>query len=339
MSLYNHLTNRRSTGRVTLADVAREVGVGAMTVSRALRTPEMVSEVIREKIQIAVKKLGYVPNLAARDLASASSRNIVVVTSSLLSIENNLILETLQKQLRFSSFQLVILVANENSWLSELINNAPLAVILLNLPCPKTEAEWIQNSGILCLEIGPKQTNAVGVNIGIDIKSAVQKVVDYLVNKGYHDIGLLCAKQEQSISQQYLACWHRVLHNHRLNSHQILYSSEPMTFSTGAKLFNDSISNWGKIDALVFLSDQLACGALFEAQRQHISIPYEIAIIGLGGLESSEAAYPTLTTLYIPYAELGQIAGKKLIELLSFPDIDIQKNILLDTHLIERESA
>lgn len=339
MSLYSHLTHRRSTGKVTLADVAKEAGVGTMTVSRALRTPEMVSETIREKIQLAVKKLGYVPNTAARELASASSRNIVVVTSSLLSIENSLILESLQNQLKSSNFQLVILVANEYSWLNKLINNMPLAVILLNLSCPQEEAEWIQNSGIVCLEIGSKHTNTVGINIGIDTKSAVQKVIDYLVSKGYHDIGLLRAQQEQAIFQQYLACWHTALHHHHLNSHQVLHCSDPISFSTGAKLFNDALSSWGKIDAFVFLSDQLACGALFEAQRQHISVPYDVAIIGLGGLECSETTYPKLTTLHIPYAELGQIAGKKLLELLSFPDRDTQNAILLDTYIIKRESA
>ena len=42
---------RRSTGKVTLADVAQLAGVGTMTVSRALRTPEQVSDKLREKIE------------------------------------------------------------------------------------------------------------------------------------------------------------------------------------------------------------------------------------------------------------------------------------------------
>jgi len=53
---------RRSTGRVTLADVAQLAGVGSMTVSRALRTPEQVSDKLREKIEEAVSQLGYLPN-------------------------------------------------------------------------------------------------------------------------------------------------------------------------------------------------------------------------------------------------------------------------------------
>lgn len=60
---------RRSTGKVTIADVAQLAGVGTMTVSRALRTPEQVSDKLREKIEAAVHELGYMPNLAASALA------------------------------------------------------------------------------------------------------------------------------------------------------------------------------------------------------------------------------------------------------------------------------
>lgn len=103
---------RRTTGRVTLADVAKRVGVGQMTVSRALRTPEMVSPSLREKIESAVKQLGYIPNTAARDLASVSSRNIVIITSSITSTENTLILSSLQKKIKNLEIQLIILLAN-----------------------------------------------------------------------------------------------------------------------------------------------------------------------------------------------------------------------------------
>lgn len=54
---------RRNTGRVTLQEVAKHAGVGSMTVSRALRTPELVSDKLREKVNQAVAELGYIPTL------------------------------------------------------------------------------------------------------------------------------------------------------------------------------------------------------------------------------------------------------------------------------------
>src|SRR3954454_21643332 len=75
--------SRRSGGRPTLADVARLAGVGAITVSRALREPERVSVTLRSQIDAAVQALGYVPDPNARALASARADVIGVLVPSL----------------------------------------------------------------------------------------------------------------------------------------------------------------------------------------------------------------------------------------------------------------
>ena len=74
---------RRGGGRPTIADVARLAGVGAITVSRALRAPERVSENLRRQIQQAVDELGYVPDPNARALASARAEVFGVLVPSL----------------------------------------------------------------------------------------------------------------------------------------------------------------------------------------------------------------------------------------------------------------
>ena len=70
---------RRSTGRVTLADVALEAGVSPITASRSLRGDAPVSVDVRAKVKAAADKLGYVPDPAARALASARGASIVVL--------------------------------------------------------------------------------------------------------------------------------------------------------------------------------------------------------------------------------------------------------------------
>ena len=74
---------RRGGGRPTIADVAKLAGVGAITVSRALREPERVSESLRQQIQQAVDELGYVPDPNARALASARAEVFGVLVPSL----------------------------------------------------------------------------------------------------------------------------------------------------------------------------------------------------------------------------------------------------------------
>lgn len=99
---------RRSTGRVTLADVAQLAGVGSMTVSRALRTPEQVSDKLREKIEEAVSQLGYLPNQAASSLASASSNTIAMIVPSLSEAGCAEMFAGLQKVLQPAGYQIML---------------------------------------------------------------------------------------------------------------------------------------------------------------------------------------------------------------------------------------
>lgn len=332
--------NRRTSGRVTLADVAKEVGVGQMTVSRALRTPEMVSEPLRKQIEQAVERLGYVPNFSARQLASATSQNLVIVTSSITSTENTLILAALRKSLAALELQMVILIADNQQWLRELINHAPQAIVLLNFDCPQEARTWIAKSEIPTVEIGSIQPQPAPISIGIDSKQAMQMMVAFLLSKGYREIGLLCAKQDLAIFKPYLASWHTTLLANHLNPHLLLHSAEDIAFSTGGHLFNEALLTWGKIDALVFLSDELACGALYEAHRRHISVPNDIAIVSLGGLDVGAVSYPRLTTISIPYEKMGKLAGQCLQKVLQGEELsDAEKRIEIPFELTVRDSA
>ena len=73
----------RASGRITLAMVAEKACVATMTASRAITQPEMVSQALRDRVDAAVAELGYVPNRAARALASSQSKVIAVLVPSL----------------------------------------------------------------------------------------------------------------------------------------------------------------------------------------------------------------------------------------------------------------
>ena len=69
--------------RPTILDVAQLAGVAAMTVSRAIRTPELVSEVTRARVEEAIRKLDYIPNRMAGSLSSQKNQMVAVVVPSI----------------------------------------------------------------------------------------------------------------------------------------------------------------------------------------------------------------------------------------------------------------
>lgn len=313
---------RRSTGRVTLADVAQLAGVGTMTVSRALRTPEQVSDKLREKIDAAVSELGYLPNLAASSLASASSYTIAMVVPSFSESGCADMFAGLQRVLQPAGYQIMLAesqhhLEREEQLLETLLSYNLAAAVLLSVEHSPNTRHALQAAKIPVVEIGAIRADPIDMNIGIDYVAAMYQLTQTLIASGYQNIGLLCANQEQWIFQQHLQGWHQALLRQHMSPHRVINAAEPASFSTGAQQLPEFLLAWPELDALVCASDELACGALYECQRRHIKVPEQLAVVGFGNSDVSHVCQPTLTTMTVPHKEIGIQAGKALLARLN----------------------
>ena len=309
---------RRSTGRVTLADVAQLAGVGSMTVSRALRTPEQVSDKLREKIEEAVSQLGYLPNQAASSLASASSNTIAMIVPSLSESGCAEMFAGLQKVLQPAGYQIMLAesqhrMEREEKLLETLLSYNLAAAILLSVEHSANVRQWLDNLTIPVLEIGALTNSPIDMNIGIDYVEAMFQLTQTVVAKGYQNIGMLCANQEQWIFQQHLQGWRKAMLKAHMSPHRVINAAEPACFSTGAQQLPEFLLAWPELDALVCVSDDLACGALYECQRRRIKVPDDLAVVGFGNSDVSKVCQPPLTTIAIPHKEIGVRAAQALL--------------------------
>jgi len=309
---------RRSTGRVTLADVAQLAGVGSMTVSRALRTPEQVSDKLREKIEEAVSQLGYLPNQAASSLASASSNTIAMIVPSLSESGCAEMFAGLQKVLQPAGYQIMLAesqhrMEREEKLLETLLSYNLAAAILLSVEHSANVRQWLDNLTIPVLEIGALTDSPIDMNIGIDYVEAMFQLTQTVVAKGYQNIGMLCANQEQWIFQQHLQGWRKAMLKAHMSPHRVINAAEPACFSTGAQQLPEFLLAWPELDALVCVSDDLACGALYECQRRRIKVPDDLAVVGFGNSDVSKVSQPPLTTIAIPHKEIGVRAAQALL--------------------------
>lgn len=313
---------RRSTGKVTITDVAQLAGVGTMTVSRALRTPEQVSDKLRDKIDAAVEALGYMPNLAASALASGSSHTIAMVVPSLMESGCSEMFAGLQHVLQPAGYQIMLAesqhrLEQEEKLLETLLASNLAAAILLSVEHSDTVRSWLQQASIPVLEIGAAQAEPLDMNIGIDNAAAMFELTEMLITRGYQNIGLLCARQEQWIFQQHLQGWYRAMLRHHLSPNRVINAAAPPTFSTGAAQLPEFLLAWPELDALVCVSDELACGVLYECQRRRIKVPDDLAVVGFGDSDVSRVCQPSLTTMAVPHRKIGIEAGRALLARLN----------------------
>src|SRR5437868_6090450 len=128
----------RATGRVTLADVARLAGVSPITVSRALRGERAVAPELVERAKEAARKLGYVPDPAARALASRHSAHVAVLIPLLSNALFVDLVEAVQRTLRAAGLQMLIGVthydpAEEEQLLREQLQHRPGGLLVTGL--------------------------------------------------------------------------------------------------------------------------------------------------------------------------------------------------------------
>jgi LacI family gluconate utilization system Gnt-I transcriptional repressor len=164
---------RRSTGNVTLADVAQKAGVGTMTVSRALRTPDLVSEHLREKIQQVVDELGYIPNKAAGTLASANSHAIALVIPSLFEKACAIFLPKFQHTLNKAGYQLLIgysdySITQEEKLVSTFLESRPAGVVLFAQEHTQRTHQLLKSTNTVVLEIAEQCSKANYLNMCLE---------------------------------------------------------------------------------------------------------------------------------------------------------------------------
>jgi len=335
---------RRGTGRVTLADVARSAGVGTMTVSRALRMPDQVSDKLRDKIQQVVEELGYIPNQAAGALASGKSNSIAVILPSLVDKMCSQFIPTFQEILNQAGHHLILGYSNysilqEEQLLSSLLASNPAAVVLFGSERSAQSTKMIKNAQLAILEVAEINDLSLDLNIGIDHHQASKDMTNYLIKKGYQNIAFVGSQSEQNILRKQLRGWQSAMLENYLSPDHFLIASDVTNIKLGSEGLAKLLLRQSELDAVICTNEEIAIGVLFECQRRVLKVPQNIAITCLDGSILSQQCVPTLTSIELDYANMGTKAAHRLLERLSGEEHNNVKQIDIGFKLCERASS
>lgn len=311
----------RATGRVTLSDVAHLAGVSPITVSRALRGERAVAPELVAKVQAAAHKLGYVPNPAARALASGQSSHVAVLIPMLSNALFVDVLETLQQTLRQAGYQALIGITHydaseEESLLREQLLHRPAGLIVTGLERSDATRGLIAQSGVPCVHLMTAEAPEGAYCVGFSQRDAGHDLTQHLLDQGHRRIAFAAAQLDPRALQR-LEGWRQALQAAgRYDATLEWLNPAPSSLSLGARMFEQIMGQQPPVDAIFFCNDDLAQGALLAALRLGISVPQRVAIAGFNDLTGSDQMLPPLTTVRTPRAEIGQAAGQMLVALM-----------------------
>ncbi|WP_279026162.1 substrate-binding domain-containing protein, partial [Gibbsiella quercinecans] len=175
----------------------------------------------------------------------------------------------------------------------------------------------LSNSGLPVMDIGGVRHDAPGISIGVDYAKAIRQLVQKLVENGYRNLGLLCTQTNSTIFRQLLNGWHSGMLAMNQAPHRVVTSPQQPTFATGHGLLPEIRLTWPELDVLICTAEEVACGAIMACHAAGIAIPSQLAIASIGGGHLSAVCSPPLTTVALPYGEMGRVAGKRLLAALN----------------------
>lgn len=304
---------RTILGSIRLTEVAKLAGVSPITASRFFRNPQALSAAKRERVASAAQELGYVPNLAARALASQRTEVIGVVIPSLTNNVFNDVLRGVYDASEGSPYTIQFVNTRYSFFQEERLlrlfqAQKPAGLIVTGID-QTTESRAVMKAMtcpiVQIMEIGPEP---VDMMVGCSQYDAGSAAVSHLIGQGRKRIGFLGARMDPRV-QRRLEGYRDVMKDAGLfDPRLIVTTSVPTSVSLGGTLLADLLAQAPDIDAVFCINDDLALGVLFACQRQQIPVPERIAIVGFNDLEFVASAVPSLTSVRTNRYEMGRKA-------------------------------
>jgi len=333
----------RGTGRATLGEVAQAAGVSTMTASRTLSQPELVTEATRARVEQAVQALGYVPNRAARALASNRSRVIVALVPSLSNAVFTAVLDGIQDAVDASQYQLLIGIthysdAEEEKLLRTYLQSDPDGILLPGLSHSAGVRSMLETLSVPVVAMMDLAASPDTLSVGFSQSEAGMALTRHLLAKGYRRIAFVGAQLDERTLRR-ADGWRQAMREAGLFDPSLeIMTPEPSTVALGAALMQRVLTGLPDCDAVFFCNDDLAHGAIFHCQRAGIPVPGRIAVAGFNDLPASSLMVPSLTTVDTPRYQVGYQAASLLLDTIAGKPPKARR-IDLGFTLREREST
>lgn len=307
--------------RTTLADVAARAGVSAVTASRALRTPEMVSADLRQRVETAVRDLAYIPNQLASALASARTGMVAVVVPSLTNGVFSDYLRALHDVLIPAGLQALVvnsryLPSEEERAISTLLGQHPEAVILAGIDQSGRARRLLEHCGVPVIQTMELTDDPIDINIGFSQRDAGYAATRYLLDLGHRRIGHIRARLDPRSRRRSDGYRHAMEEAGVDPTPYLAVTPRPSTVALGAAMFAEILARAPGLEAVFTCNDDLALGALFECQRRGIAVPGDVSIIGFNDLEFCASSFPALTSVATPRYEMARRAAGIVLEIV-----------------------
>ena len=332
---------------VTLKEIAEELGISAMTVSRAINNRSNVDSKTKERILKKAREMGYTPNHIAKSLVSRKSFTIGVVVPE---IAHSFFAEAIQgiEEVTFKdNYQLILTHSAEREdreqYALQTLQSKRVDGILISPAETVKDYSFYQrivesNTSLVFFD---RCVGGIGAScVSVDDQAGAYKITSHLIDHGYKKIAHLYGPLNLSISRQRLEGYKKALKENYITVEENLIVESGFHEKGGYEAMNKLLEaqKTSPPRAVFAVNDPAAFGAMEAIHNHGFSIPDDIAIVGFSDDIRAKLLTPSLTTVKQPAEKIGMIAAQKLIREIE-NDTEPMENINLPTSIVIRESC
>jgi LacI family transcriptional regulator len=328
----------------TIADVADRAGVSIATVSRVLNRTTRVSEETARRVQEAIDGLGFVPQAAARHLASRKTSTLGLLLPEVSSEFFFPILRGIEAATRQAGFDLLIAIQPEEQ--ARLKNaHSPLGnhntdglLIFGDLADSPSLAQFTRLNFPVVLLYHAAPAGSGITSIQVENKNGARRLVSHLIEvHGARRIAFLRGPDGNEDS-----AWRENGYRLALTEHQLEFDPglvEAGNFEQqGGRMAIETLLKKGiPFDAVFAGDDGTAIGALAALNQAGLRVPEDVALVGFDDILPSRYLNPPLTTVRAPTEQVGHEAVIQLVRRIHTGQADAE--VLLPTELVIRQSC
>ena len=329
---------------VTIRDVARAAGVSTATAARALGGYGHASPAARRKVSESARQLGYRPNVVARALVSRATTTVGLVVGD---IENPFFAAAargLADVMDAHGYTVLLANADEDAGRERRAVDALRARQvdgMVVVPAPGASPEHLAElvtAGVPLVLLDRAVVGVAADSVLVRNVAGARAAVAHLAGLGHRRIGVVSDSPEITSSAERIQGYRQALRAAGIAPEPGLISIGGPTRDDGEAAALRLLDRADRPTAVFTANNFMTVGALRAARSLGLRIPDDVALVGFDDLDWTTLVQPPVTVVRQPVADLGRVAGERLLRRLE-GDAGPPKRIRLDANLIVRGSC
>lgn len=328
--------------RTTIRDVAKQAGVSHQTVSRVINGDRTVAPGTKAKVDRAIAQLGYQPNAIARSLAKGRTRTLGCIAPNLTDYTFARIIEGAEAECRQQGYFLISSSAPDETTFAALINELVPSrriegVMLINPYVDDRVAVLPKNFPTVF--VGGQAREGVDIDsVALDDEAAARAATQHLIELGHRCIAMITGPIVEDCTRDRITGYQSALRLAGLPLDVSLTIAGDWSASSGHAAVGQLLDRAAPPTAIFAQNDRMALGALRAARDRGLSVPDQIAVIGIDDMPLSSYFDPPLTTMHQDMFAIGRTAAQLLVRAVEQPQA-ARRQVRLQAELLVRQST